>query len=114
MEHAGTVLWLLAMNDENEIVIANLEYDVDNISVLLFLAQNGVDEIKALVVQRLAELVLNDEKQIAIAAGGGIPVLVSIARDGSAQVKASAAGALRVLAMNTENKSAITAVGDVP
>ena len=90
------------------------DYDVDNIPVMLVLARRSVDEIKVLVVQRLAELVLNDEKRIAIAAAGGIPVLASIARDGSEQAKASATGALRLLAMNTENKSAITAVGDVP
>ena len=64
---------------ENKKVLAMLDYDVDNIPVLLFLAGRYVDEIKVLVVQRLAELVLNDEKRIAIAAAGGIPVLASIA-----------------------------------
>ena len=83
MKQVGAALWILAMNDENKIVLAKLDYDVDNIPALLFLAGHYLDEVKVLVVQRLAKLVLNDEKRIAIAAGGGIPVLASIARDGS-------------------------------
>ena len=47
IEQAGAVLWILALNDENKIVLSNLQdHAVGNIPVLLFFAWRYADEIK--------------------------------------------------------------------
>ena len=111
-EFAGAALWILAMNDENRVAIANADYDVDNISVLVFLAFRYVKEIQVAAAERLGELAALDEgNRIAIAAADGLDVLAHMAKRGSEAAKATAVVALKNLALNSDNKREIASLG---